>query len=406
MASMKLPRYESLSFDSIERSKEISNWASQFSEKDRFTAKAMLSHLKFVTRDEYSRWLSATLQQTCSVGKWALYAVRKLENTDFWGAGGTVALRPGESLGSEDLVYSLIANYSRANANRFFDHPSIEKLRDNKIHDIALIDDSIGSGERVSSFIRSFLAHPTALSWWNLGLLRFHILSFSRTRDAEKRILSRLKGSDHHSRRYPKHTKIAFGSSQVFDVHWLAGRWGKNYLDMIDLCDNENRIYSFYQRGFGQVMSNLVFFHSVPDNIPGIFWSSENQWIPIFPGRSMPEWIIQLLNSSGSAAHVTPQAKTPQSQMQAILGLIRAGLHNPQSVAVRLGCDVGLATLNLDRVRQAGLISSKYRLTKAGLDFLRAAEPQMPLAQYDYSLYIPDAWCAGQAPAQPSNRRR
>jgi uncharacterized NAD(P)/FAD-binding protein YdhS len=137
-----------LSIDNIESSPEIRNWLAQFSEDKQLIAKVLLSRLEFVPRDVYSNWVLATINRLDDETTYALYAVRKLEENavSLWDELGEVVRRPGTAQGSEDLVYSVIKNASRL-SDRFLDHPSIEELRCQKIHNLILIDDSIGSGE-------------------------------------------------------------------------------------------------------------------------------------------------------------------------------------------------------------------------------------------------------------------
>ncbi len=88
-----------------------------------------------------------------------------------WDKDGMVIARPPASLGSEDLVQSIVSNIIKAKQQFLLDHPNIDELRRNKIHDIILVDDSIGSGDRVRSFIdmerrlERFHAHLKRVPW-------------------------------------------------------------------------------------------------------------------------------------------------------------------------------------------------------------------------------------------------
>ena len=111
-----------LTHSMIESSPEIQNWLNQFDTSDRITAITLLSHLKFVSRDAYSDWLLNKIRSLDADEKYALYAVRKFsdDQTNLWDEAGKVVNRPGDSLGSEDLVYSIVANAVRSDQNRFF----------------------------------------------------------------------------------------------------------------------------------------------------------------------------------------------------------------------------------------------------------------------------------------------
>lgn len=44
----------------------------------------------------------------------------------------------------------------KANTDDYYDHPSIDKIKKNKISNLVFIDDSIGSGGRIAKFVKSF----------------------------------------------------------------------------------------------------------------------------------------------------------------------------------------------------------------------------------------------------------
>ena len=108
-------QFNALSSAAIEASPEIQHWVAQFPEGIRTIAKTMLSHLKFVSRDVYSGWLRGVVANLPEGRTYALYSVRKLgDGLQLWSDDGEIVERPGTSLGSEDLVYSLVANLVRS----------------------------------------------------------------------------------------------------------------------------------------------------------------------------------------------------------------------------------------------------------------------------------------------------
>src|SRR5690606_11039675 len=178
--------YKTLSVEKIQRSERINEWLNQFQESDKTLAITMLTKLTFVSRDTYAQWLLEEISKnTIDNNKYAFYSIRKLDKDQldtfipYWDNDGCVIDRPGESQGSEDFIYSLISNVTRGRDN-LYDHASIQILKENRIKNLILIDDAIGSGKRVYSFINSMLDNKTLKSWWSLGLINFHIYSFTR----------------------------------------------------------------------------------------------------------------------------------------------------------------------------------------------------------------------------------
>ncbi|RZV38330.1 MAG: hypothetical protein EVJ48_07200 [Candidatus Acidulodesulfobacterium acidiphilum] len=395
----------------IEESSNILAWLKQFKDYERPTAISILTHLKFISRDSYSTWFNKNIYPFLQGNeKFAFYAIRKMEATEeLWEGNGDIINRPAEKLGSEDFVISLINNN-----NNFFDHPSIDKLKKEKINNIVLIDDAIGSGKRASTYIRKFINQKTLKSWWSYGIIKLYILSFARTIESEKIILDSLPGSNHHKRKYKKSEKINFNSPIIYTNKFLSKRWGAEYEHILKLCDSKTDIPENYRRGFGKVMSNIIFEHSVPNNIPGMLFCKKNHWLPLFPNRTIPIEIIEMLNNKPKKSTNKPviqsiikknKSKSFNNQMinnemlQLIL-LIKRGVRNKTSLSLRMDLDIKIINELLNKAICTGLITQKHFLTKSGKNFLHAQNINEDF-NYDYSLYIPKSWCADQSSIQP-----
>lgn len=401
--SIAKQQLKNLSPSKIDASPEIQNWLSQFLEAQRTTAKLLLSHLQFVSRDVYSAWLQRVFAALPGGKTYALYSVRKLEDgSPLWNDEGSIVARPGDSLGSEDLVYSLVANLARANPQTLLDHSSLTELRDKKVHDYLLIDDSIGSGDRVSGFINAMLSHPTFLSWWSFGLVKIHVVSFARPREADAKIVAKIKGSDHGKRKFRKSSKVDFTSEIVYDTDWLEGRWGENHQQVIQLCRSQTKVPKWARFGYGEVLANLVFYHSVPNNLPGCLWFTNEKWQGLMPGRAMPNWLLTLIDTTPLVA--SERGKSQSDEVVRLLALIKRGVRSSRSIAARLGVDHKYAVGLLGGAQEMGLLTPQVRLTAAGLDLLKHADSTLALPVWNRSLYIPSSWCAGRATVQPPIR--
>lgn len=391
-----------LSLEMIEGCAEIHSWLSQFPNDQRTTAIAMLLKLQFVTRDNYAEWLKTTLTGL-SVNPRALYAVRKFDKeSELWDDAGEVVRRPSSSLGSEDLVQSVVASLIKSNEGYFLDNPNLNDLKGRKVHDIALLDDSIGSGNRVSTFIQMMMKNKTFLSWWSLGWIHLDIVAFARTSESASRIIKTLPGSDHPVRKFPKSHKVHFISHLTYQETNLASRWGTNYQSTLDLCRSQKGVPTHFRLGFGEIMANVVFYHSIPDNIPGILWYDENKkWTPLFPNRSVPEWLPRLLDTTPQGQTQIAMGNVPKS-LSAVLKLIKKGVRNRNSLAHSLGIDVKVLLQILSQGQQSGFLTPGTRLTEAGLRAVRAEHAVSGVKLFDRSLYIPHKWCVGRETVQPS----
>lgn len=396
-----------LTLEKIDHSQEIQSWLTQFSSNDILAAKSLLCRLQFISRDEYSTWLLSKLSNYSRLCNVAIYSVRKFDSDAqcLWTDNGNTQPRPAQTQGSEDLVASVISNANRQHNNSFLDHPSLSVLKDQKVRDIILVDDSIGSGKRVADFIELMTNSKTFMSWWSGGFITLHILSYARTRQSDKYIKDRTPGSDHGRRKIRLSSKLKFVSGLVYDAFDIHTRWGNSSQAILSLCSSTTKIANDRRKGFGDVMGNIVFYHSVPNNIPGMLVSNRKGWIPLFPNRSLPDWTIRLLENTEFSSETTEigygQLQV-SSNMVDLLELIKSGLRTRASLSRRLDCDEQIVQNLVGRAIQLGFISATKRLSKIGKDYLSRNKSSRLKRSHDYSLYIPQSWCAGQGTVQPS----
>jgi hypothetical protein len=388
-----------LSQNALLRCPELLSWLDRFPAHEQRTVAEMLRKLRFVTRDVYSDWVRSALS-SFKTTRSAVYAVRKFPKNinGLWNDDGIVIERPASSLGSEDLVQSVIANVIKAKQQVLLDHPSINELRSKKIHDILLLEDSIGSGDRVCSFIQKMMQNATFKSWWSFGWIRLHILAFARTEEATAHIVNGIPGSNHPKRKFPKRQKIDFSGVLEYSKDDLSGRWGKDWKRILALCWSKTSIPEDRRKGYGGTMAHIVFYHSVPNNIPGAFWFESPDWKPLFPRRSIPEWLPRALDNDFSSSK--PQESLNISEeLLLLLQLIKKGVRNDRSLAHLLNVDFFVLKRILAGAKNAGLISERNRLTEPGR---RALQEKPSRLQFDRSLYIPQISCVGWGTIQPS----
>lgn len=392
---------QQLSIGAIDESPEIQVWLSQFNAGQRQVAKMLLSRVRFVSRDEFSSWLSRAVGRLPSEEVQALYSVRKLaeDQSSFWDLSGDPVVRPGASLGSEDLVYSLISNLVRSSNGVLLDHPSLSTLKNQRVRSYVLIDDSIGSGDRVFGFINAMLEHPTFLSWWSFGWAKIHVISFARPREAEAKIITKVRGSDHGKHQFRKSEKIDFASEIVYEVGWYEARWGEQYDQVIDLCRHQTKIPKKRRLGYGNVMANIAFHHSVPNNLPGVLWCNNKKWQGLMPGRTIPDWLLTLLGRQPAGMNGTNASIS--DELLRLLALVKHGIRSSKSIALRLSVDHRYGKGLIRHATELGLLTPQVRLTSIGLDRLTQSNRIATLPKWDRSLYIPSSWCAGRATVQP-----
>lgn len=364
----------------------------------RAAAKSLLMHLRFVTSNAYSGWLLETLRTLATDEKCAVYSVRNFHNQKccLWDESGDVLPRSGEGQGSEDLVYGWIVNASRLYEGDILQHPSLEVLKEGRVRNIVLVDDSIGSGDRMAEFIRSMMLHKTFRSWWSLNLIKFYIVSLARTNESEGAILAALPGAEHRNRKHAKSSKVEFVSEVVYSRYRLERRWGEGYVAILGLCDTQTAVPKDGRRGYGDVMANIIFYHSVPNNTPGILWFRHKRWKPLFARRAIPGWFCSLLDTQVVSRKTRSQmtrgmAELPSDILETLI-LIKQGIRRMSSLAVRLDLDPSYVGAVLRYMIMAGLVSENRRITEAGIAALKRRSSTSSTHTLDYSLYIPGSW--------------
>lgn len=393
---MNAKLFNTLTPEKIDGSPEIKLWLEQFSLLDQVIGKILLSRLRFVSISTYQNWLVRELDALNRDTKFALYAVRKLEQGEesFFYDNGEPLDRPSESQGSEDLVNSLIANYVKDKGDVFYDHPSVNILRDNQIRALILIEDSIGSGRRISDFINAILKNRTIRSWWSFGWLQIKIFSFSRVKETENKIIDSISGRDHAKTKIRRRDKISFTSAYVYNSTWINNSWGDQYESIRDLCLNTKKVQGKYRLGYKETFSNIIFYHSVPNNIPGVLWFHNAKWHGLMPKRNMPSWLINLLDSATSAHTRRCINNYPILSLEAmnLLKLIKSNVRAINSISLRLNVDNQYAKELIRQAINLNLITQNKRLTKFGLTVLLKKSSRKPVETYNYELYTPTSW--------------
>ncbi|MFZ0749274.1 MAG: hypothetical protein WAM70_07930, partial [Pyrinomonadaceae bacterium] len=234
------------------------------------------------------------------------------------------------------------------------------------------------------------LTNKTFLSWWSFGWLRFHIVAFARTNEATQMITDETPGSDHPIRKHPKSGKLSFRSKSIYPLSRLELRWGNEFQRIVDLCSSYKAIPKAWRLGFRGTMANTVFYHSVPNNIPGVLWYESESWAPLFPRRSVPEWLPTLLERAISPPLMGKKVSAP---LLDLLRLIKRGIRNQNSLARSLGVDITFLQQLLMSGRESGFLTLGNRLTKAGAQVIWAMQQGSETDKFDRSLYVPEKWC-------------
>jgi hypothetical protein len=276
-------------------------WLRQFDTRDVHAARLLLDSLKLVSFEEFEAAISRDIDAICAKtdGIFSIFTVDKK------------LMDPTSKPGSEDRLGHLLTNIERQSNGRILVEPTIDEMREKKSDHIMLIDDFVGSGQRVIDFWNAWAAKPkpaTVRSWLSYGVCRLWLVGYAAHEFGIKRIHERIT--------YLVPERVSF------EIHLSAA---KNYWPpaIRDFCQkNGTRTNSGrWPLGYGDMMCPLVFQHGCPDNCPAILWSNGLQFKALFPGRGIPNALYPCFSGTTDSDR-TPEMLWRAGQYSLALSLI------------------------------------------------------------------------------------
>lgn len=254
----------------LEGTQEAQRWLLQFEPADREVARQLLRRLTLVSQSEFEMHLQLALAGVLSrVGgeNIALVTVDEPPPTTF-----TVGKQRRVPGSSSDRIKHLIENFARVQGNRVRANPTVGSMRADRIRNLVLVEDFIGSGDRVRSFWKDQVS-SSVKSWVSFGWTRVWIVSYAALKhgisavrrdvpvEAED-VVTVLPSSDR---------RVALSETMNF----VAEKYGRKL---------RGDMWPGYSQGGGA----LVFQHGCPNNTPAILWAAGKGFRPIFPDRGVP----------------------------------------------------------------------------------------------------------------------
>lgn len=193
------------------------------------------------------------------------------------------AVAGGAGVGSEGIMANLLRDVATdSGPGRFLDHPSIDMMRASKCDDIFLVDDIVGSGQRVTTFMEAFCMDKHLRSWLSYGYVRITVLAYAATQLGEA-----------EARGFPGVCNVVCVRRSDSGRKW----WRDSERVAIEsVCCR----YAYRTSrpkmplGFGNAFTCTVFEHKCPNTAPAIFWAGRKRtWLPLFrskPGFGFSVW--------------------------------------------------------------------------------------------------------------------
>jgi hypothetical protein len=360
--------------------REAAAWVQQFDPADRNDAIQLLESLHLASADRFTGEMRRLVHSAVAGHEppIAVYAVREVEPTEeYFGPGLPNPVTPGREVGSEGTLANLATVLSRGNPGRFLNHPPLDLLRDRRCHDVVLLDDLAGSGSRVVKYLRAMRRSRTVRSWCSYGLLRFHLVAYAASEQAER--LLRSEFGRRKGQKPVASVSVAFARRPTAGTDRLSDDQRERLVQLCKRYGKRAKIPSGQRLGFGHSMCSIVFAHGCPNNAPGILWRGTNRWTALFPGRVVP---ASVLGAAATGSGAQPGGVTGQmaeddprrGELARVLYLLRRRIRGVERLASILDVSVPECRDLLQACIRYRLIDGDEYITDLGRSELRRAE--------------------------------
>lgn len=249
-------------------------WLAQFNKQqgDNLLAKQLLSLINFISREKFESYIKTELGKLVDSNDDVLciYNVRDIKNIQDI----KNATPAGGDIGSEGITAKIIRDFCRA-SDRVYSHLDLNHLREKKVRSIILLNDSALSGSQVNNYFKILWGSKTIKSWYSRKYIKFKVLVYTATSG----VLD-----------LPLNSKIIYKeeAERLDDLMKKHYKVDKSKVDSFLQSYTDKKMKKFHL-GYNDSMSNIVFEHGCPNNVPPIFHFQSENWKAIFPKRLINE---------------------------------------------------------------------------------------------------------------------
>lgn len=365
-------------------------WLENFTAPDVPAATVLLDRLRFASIRTLSAGLQARLRELIGTGsiETPVMAVPERALSDFQvreGAsdplvafqdflpGGPMSVTPG----SEGLVGRLLRDFAPAGSRGsggdwIAPDADLDRLRTERCRSIVLATDYIGSGDQILALAQAIARHRTIRSWRSRGMLRIYAVAFAATPAALERLRKEAEVDD------------AWSVEGAPSLETATAGLGDTVRDSIrDLCLTETTIGKKWGLGWNGTAGLFVSEHSVPNNLPAVFWQGR-AWRPLFPWRTVPSEVAEQFDDLRPSPAVPELAiqvgqlrigrnkridsMPPASKLllKLLLLISKGPRYTTELLAAQLALDVEDVVGLQDSLERLSLVDSTGRITRRG----------------------------------------
>lgn len=263
-------------------------WLAQFPFLDQEIGRQLLRSLRLVSHQSFTTGISQEVDQLLkglNGENVALFSVKETLPPKYSPLIGTEEEgaplpdgeedRPRREAGSSaDLVHYMNENLSRVYGKRIQAQPTVHSMRSQRIKNIVLIEDFIGTGKRISTYLRDEM-NATLKSWISYKWVKLWIVAYGGLDQGIHAVLRKGYGL----------------TEDRIRVVTPPQRHGQYFTPLIQSFCQRNAKKTCRPNmpmGFGDGAVGMIFEHSCPNNAPVVLWSYGRRFKPLFPNQGIP----------------------------------------------------------------------------------------------------------------------
>jgi hypothetical protein len=165
-------------------------------------------------------------------------------------------------------------NLARVYGPRVQAHPTVHSMRAERMKNIVLVEDFIGTGRRIATYLRNVMA-PTLKSWISYKWTKLWIVSYGGLETGVRALLHKGYGLTEERLR-------------LVTAAQMPGQYFTPL--MLEFCSEyaKRTQREHMPLGLGRGAVGMIFEHSCPNNAPVVLWSKGAKYKPLFPNRGIP----------------------------------------------------------------------------------------------------------------------
>ena len=247
-------------------------WLDQFPFVEGEVGRQLLRSLRLVSNTQFETGISnkvIELVGQLSNENFALFSVSETSTDD-----DEPGIPRRVAGSSADRVKHINENLARICGRRVQAHPTVRSMRAQRMKNVVLIEDFIGTGRRIATHLR-YALDPTLKSWISYKWTKLWIVCYGGLRAGIDNVLRMGYGLDAD--------RIRLVNAAQRPGQFLSPL-------MMEFC----KTYAARTRrsriplGFGNGAVGMIFEHSCPNNAPVVLWSNGPKFKPLFPEQGIP----------------------------------------------------------------------------------------------------------------------